>query len=77
MQDAAGQFAIRVHDLVVGFGRHVVIDHLALDVKAGRDSRPGRSVRRRQVGLDANHHRPHSAAGRGDRGDGLGDRRRL
>ena len=35
MQDAAGQFAIRVHDLVVGFRRHVVIDHLALDVRRG------------------------------------------
>ena len=35
MQDAAGQFAIRVRDLVVGFGQHVVIDHLALDVRRG------------------------------------------
>jgi phospholipid/cholesterol/gamma-HCH transport system ATP-binding protein len=35
MQDAAPQFAIRVHDLVVGFGRHVVIDHLSLDVRKG------------------------------------------
>ena len=35
MQEAAGQFAIRVHDLVVGFGRHVVIDHLSLDVRKG------------------------------------------
>jgi phospholipid/cholesterol/gamma-HCH transport system ATP-binding protein len=29
------QFAIRVRDLVVGFGRHVVIDHLTLDVRKG------------------------------------------
>ena len=29
------QFAIRVRDLVVGFGRQVVIDHLALDVRRG------------------------------------------
>src|SRR6202045_999437 len=35
MQEAAGQFAIRVHDLVVGFGAHVVIDHLSLDVRRG------------------------------------------
>jgi phospholipid/cholesterol/gamma-HCH transport system ATP-binding protein len=35
MQDAAPPFAIRVHDLVVGFGRHVVIDHLSLDVRKG------------------------------------------
>jgi phospholipid/cholesterol/gamma-HCH transport system ATP-binding protein len=35
MQEAAPQFAIRVHDLVVGFGRHVVIDHLSLDVRRG------------------------------------------
>src|ERR1700737_4358678 len=35
MQDAAGPFAIRVHDLVVGFGRHVAIDHLSLDVRKG------------------------------------------
>ena len=35
MQEAAGQFAIRVHDLVVGFRRHVVIDHLNLDVRRG------------------------------------------
>jgi phospholipid/cholesterol/gamma-HCH transport system ATP-binding protein len=35
MQDFAGQFAIRVKDLVVGFGTHVVIDHLSLDVRRG------------------------------------------
>ena len=28
-------FAIRVRDLVVGFGKHVVIDHLSLDVRRG------------------------------------------
>ena len=32
---ANGQIAIRVRDLVVGFGDRVVIDHLALDVRAG------------------------------------------
>ena len=32
---AAPQFAIRVKDLVVGFGRQVVIDHLSLDVRRG------------------------------------------
>ncbi|MDB5502832.1 MAG: transporter related protein [Tardiphaga sp.] len=35
MQDSAGPFAIRVSDLVVGFGKRVVIDHLALDVRRG------------------------------------------
>ena len=35
MQEAPEQFAIRVRDLVVGFRRHVVIDHLALDVRRG------------------------------------------
>lgn len=35
MQEAAEQFAIRVHELVVGFRRHVVIDHLDLDVRRG------------------------------------------
>ena len=35
MQEATGQFAIRVTDLVVGFGRRVVIDHLSLDVRKG------------------------------------------
>lgn len=35
MQEAGRQFAIRVHDLVVGFRRHVVIDHLNLDVRRG------------------------------------------
>jgi len=35
MQKATGQFAIRVSDLVVSFGRHVVIDHLSLDVRRG------------------------------------------
>jgi phospholipid/cholesterol/gamma-HCH transport system ATP-binding protein len=35
MREAAPQFAIRVHDLVVGFGRHVVINHLSLDVRKG------------------------------------------
>ena len=31
----ATQLAIRVSDLVVGFGRQVVIDHLSLDVVRG------------------------------------------
>jgi phospholipid/cholesterol/gamma-HCH transport system ATP-binding protein len=35
MPQAAPEFAIRVHDLVVGFGRQVVIDHLSLDVRRG------------------------------------------
>ena len=37
MQEAESseRFAIRVRDLVVGFRRHVVIDHLALDVVKG------------------------------------------
>jgi len=35
MQEAAEPIAIRVRDLVVGFGRRVVIDHLALDVRHG------------------------------------------
>jgi phospholipid/cholesterol/gamma-HCH transport system ATP-binding protein len=35
MQEEAPQFAIRVKDLVVGFGRQVVIDHLSLDVRRG------------------------------------------
>lgn len=35
MQEAAAQFAIRVRDLVVGFGKQVVIDHLTLDVRRG------------------------------------------
>jgi len=35
MPPSAPQFAIRVHDLVVGFGRQIVIDHLSLDVRRG------------------------------------------
>jgi phospholipid/cholesterol/gamma-HCH transport system ATP-binding protein len=35
MQEVPDPFAIRVHDLVVGFRRHVVIDHLDLDVRRG------------------------------------------
>jgi phospholipid/cholesterol/gamma-HCH transport system ATP-binding protein len=35
MQEQAPAFAIRVTDLVVGFGRRVVIDHLSLDVRKG------------------------------------------
>jgi phospholipid/cholesterol/gamma-HCH transport system ATP-binding protein len=35
MQDPSAQFAIRVSDLVVGFGRQIVIDHLSLDVRRG------------------------------------------
>lgn len=35
MQEENVQFAIRVRDLVVGFGRQVVIDHLTLDVRKG------------------------------------------
>ena len=35
MQEELPQFAIRVKDLVVGFGRQIVIDHLSLDVRRG------------------------------------------
>ena len=35
MREDADQFAIRVRDLVVGFGRRIVIDHLSLDVRKG------------------------------------------
>ena len=35
MQQASDEFAIRVSDLVVGFAKHVVIDHLSLDVRRG------------------------------------------
>ena len=35
MQEAANAFAISVRDLVVGFGRRVVLDHLSLDVRRG------------------------------------------
>ncbi len=35
MNEAPGSFAIRVRDLVVGFGRQVVLDHLSLDVRRG------------------------------------------
>ena len=35
MQQAAPQFAIRVSNLVVGFGRQVVLNHLSLDVRRG------------------------------------------
>ena len=35
MQESAPQLAIRVSDLVVGFGRQIVIDHLSLDVRKG------------------------------------------
>ncbi|WP_291865786.1 ABC transporter ATP-binding protein [Bradyrhizobium sp.] len=35
MQELSPQFAIRVRDLVVGFGKTVVINHLSLDVRRG------------------------------------------
>jgi len=35
MQESVPEFAIRVRDLVVGFGRQIVIDHLSLDVRRG------------------------------------------
>jgi len=35
MQEVVPQFAIRVKDLVVGFGQRIVIDHLSLDVRRG------------------------------------------
>ncbi|MCP3384684.1 ABC transporter ATP-binding protein [Bradyrhizobium sp. CCGUVB4N] len=35
MPEPQGEFAIRVHDLVVGFGRQTVLDHLSLDVRRG------------------------------------------
>ena len=75
MQEAAGQFAIRVRDLVVGFRRHVVIDHLSLDVRRGEilglvgASGGGKSVLMRTIiGLIPRQERR-------DRGDGLADRR--
>lgn len=35
MPEPQDEFAIRVHDLVVGFGRQTVLDHLSLDVRHG------------------------------------------
>jgi phospholipid/cholesterol/gamma-HCH transport system ATP-binding protein len=35
MAESAEELAIRVRDLVVGFGRQIVIDHLSLDVRRG------------------------------------------
>ena len=35
MEISTDQFAIRVRDLVVGFGKRIVIDHLSLDVRRG------------------------------------------
>src|SRR5512132_4689181 len=35
MPESTPLFAIRVSDLMVGFGRHVVIDHLSLNVRKG------------------------------------------
>ncbi|MDA9543009.1 MULTISPECIES: ABC transporter ATP-binding protein [Bradyrhizobium] len=35
MEESQDQFAIRVRDLVVGFGRQTVLDHLSLDVRRG------------------------------------------
>ena len=35
MQEVVPQFAIRVKDLVVGFGQRIVIDHLSLEVRRG------------------------------------------
>ncbi len=35
MAEEADQFAIRVRELVVGFGRQTVLDHLTLDVRKG------------------------------------------
>jgi phospholipid/cholesterol/gamma-HCH transport system ATP-binding protein len=35
MQEPPEEFAIRVSDLGVGFGRQIVIDHLSLDVRKG------------------------------------------
>lgn len=35
MEDTSSQFSISVNDLVVGFGKRVVIDHLNLDVQNG------------------------------------------
>jgi phospholipid/cholesterol/gamma-HCH transport system ATP-binding protein len=35
MDGTQDEFAIRVHDLVVGFGRQIVLDRLSLDVRRG------------------------------------------
>ena len=35
MDELTDRYAIRVRDLVVGFGRRIVIDHLSLDVRKG------------------------------------------
>src|SRR3569832_2093747 len=35
MPESQQEFAIRVRDLVVGFGHTIVLDHLSLDVRRG------------------------------------------
>ncbi len=77
MQEAATPFAISVRDLVVGFGRRVVLDHLSLDVRRGEilglvgASGGGKSVLMRTIiGLIPRQER-------GDRGNGRGNRRRA
>ena len=75
MEDAARTVRDPRHDLVVGFGRRVVIDHLSLDVRKGEilglvgASGGGKSVLMRTIiGLIPRQERR-------DRGDGRRDRR--
>jgi phospholipid/cholesterol/gamma-HCH transport system ATP-binding protein len=79
MQQATAQFAIRVHDLVVGFGKQVVIDHLSLDVRRGEilglvgASGGGKSVLMRTI-IGLIPRRSGRIEGRGDSVGGADDR---
>ncbi|MHC2629164.1 ABC-type transporter Mla maintaining outer membrane lipid asymmetry ATPase subunit MlaF [Bradyrhizobium liaoningense] len=85
MDGPQDEFAIRVRDLVVGFGRQTVLDHLSLDVRRGEilglvgASGGGKSVLMRTIiGLIPRRRRDHRGHGairrrpRSRRSDGVG-----
>ena len=62
------EVVIEVRDLVVGFGDHIVLDHVDLDVYRGENFRFRRRFRRRKIGVDAHRHRSAPQAERYDQG---------
>ena len=76
MPNGETDIVIRVRDLVVGFGNQLVLDPLSLDVRRGRDTRPGWSIGRRKISSASGNHRFDSETAGPHRSDGRRPRHR-
>ena len=63
-------FVISIRDLVVGFGRQIVLDHLSLDVRRGEILWFGRRVWRGKISSTSRNHRSDSETAGPYRGRG-------